>query len=70
MTELKPCPLCGNQHVFFSANELNLPVIVCDSVDCGLIADFDTGVTTQKEAAKRWNRRAKPVVSKMERAED
>lgn len=58
MTEgLKPCPLCGNKDVFFSANELDLPVIVCDSINCCLIADFDTKVTTQKQAAKRWNRR-------------
>jgi RNA polymerase subunit RPABC4/transcription elongation factor Spt4 len=56
--ELKLCPLCGNKEVFFSANGLGLPVVVCDSVECSLIADFDADVTTQKQAAKRWNRRS------------
>lgn len=59
--ELKPCPLCGNKQVYFSDtmpyHQIIYPAIFCDSVDCNLIAEFDTDVITKKQAAKRWNRR-------------
>lgn len=55
MTELKPCPFCGNM-------EFDLvPKKVLDRVQyavyCGLCASFGPLGNTTDEAEKKWNKR-------------
>ena len=62
--KIKPCPLCGNKNIYIGQEDNwnpPYPVMVCDSADCNLIADFDSDVSSEKKLIKRWNRR--PIVA-------
>lgn len=56
MTELKPCPFCGeNGSVTF--NTVNGFVPFCTNDNC-LLNELDIGFDTEGEAVEAWNRRA------------
>lgn len=64
MTELKPCPFCGEEAVFRSATAFNGKYpsfyIKCSSCDMQTLSYVDTGCDLKalEQAIEVWNRRA------------
>ncbi len=62
MTELKPCPFCGEIPVVFSSYAANAIrtftgyFVSCDNIDCEQLPESDR-YWSKEEAINDWNRR-------------
>ena len=61
MSELKPCPFCGNEYPMITENSMGVQITcpVCQTkfrCDCTAGHDY-----SKAETIKRWNRRAQPA---------
>ena len=71
MSELKPCPFCGNEYPMITENSMGVQITcpVCQTkfrCDCTAGHDY-----SKAETIKRWNRRAQPAACEIaEYAED
>ena len=58
MTELKPCPFCGQQKYLCVLKDMRQYQIVCDASGDGGCGASCGGQDTIAEAKAAWNRRA------------
>lgn len=57
MSELKPCPFCGDTHIKIYRSRAGYQV-GCNTVNCIAYHGPVRAYLTEKEAAEAWNRRA------------
>ena len=66
MSELKPCPFCGNEvHITL---EQGMWFIECENEGCGVLMGFEAKTVSRAEVIAAWNRRAQhmPAIDAVE----
>ena len=61
MSELKPCPFCGDSAFFYPDGDTEGHSVMCRGVADPSCASNTFGYSTEAEAIAAWNRRAQPA---------
>ena len=57
MSELKPCPFCGDIYIIVRNNSAGY-YIGCNTINCIMCNTFVRRYRTKKDAVESWNKRA------------
>ena len=58
MSELKPCPFCGDTYIIVRSH-INYYTVGCNSLSCVCLHTHGKPFKTEEKAIEAWNRRIK-----------
>lgn len=61
MTELKPCPFCGDTYILIRKTKDYKYTIGCNTLNCICLHTKGLVYKTEEQATKTWNRRVNDI---------